>query len=150
MTGSNSSVAQVLDRKGRDVYTISPQETVFEAIAQMAAKGVGALLVVDEGRCCGLISERDYARRVILKGRNSRETRVEEIMSSPLISVSPDETVESCLRLMTERRIRHLPVVVDGRAAGIVSIGDLVRWIVAQQEETISQLHSYIAGAYPA
>ena len=115
----------------------------------MSEKQVGALLVMRNNKLVGFISERDYARKVILQGKSSRDPLVSEIMSAPVITVSSAQTIDECMRLMTANRIRHLPVVEHGQVTGIVSIGDLVRWIISSQEETIHQLHSYIAGAYP-
>jgi CBS domain-containing protein len=115
----------------------------------MSEKGVGALLVLDDGQLTGNISERDYARKVILRDRSSKQTQVREIMTSPVLTVTSQHTVEECMRLMTENRIRHLPVVDAGRVAGMISIGDLVNWIITAHEETIGQLRSYIAGSYP-
>src|SRR3954471_5947500 len=140
------TVASVLQHKGSAVWSIAPDASVYDAIALMAGKSVGAVLVVDRDELVGIISERDYARKVILQGRSSKETSVGEIMTSPVISVSPTTTVHECMEIVTAQRIRHLPVV-DGRAVvGIVSIGDLVRKIVATHEETIHHLHEYIVG----
>ncbi|MBI4892802.1 MAG: CBS domain-containing protein [Acidobacteria bacterium] len=141
-------VSALLGAKGAEVFSIHPTATVFEAIARMAEKGVGALLVLDEGRLAGIVSERDYTRKVILMGRSSKEERVEEIMTANVVTCAPDETVEEAMRIMTENRIRHLPVVENGRVAGVVSIGDLVKWTISAQEETIAHLTSYIAGSY--
>jgi CBS domain-containing protein len=143
------TIDSVLRLKGRDVWSIRPTAMVFEAIRKMSLKGVGALLVMSDGRLDGIISERDYARKVILKDRSSKETEVREIMTGMVITVSPRDTVEDCMRLMTEHRIRHLPVMNGDQVAGIVSIGDLVNWTIAAQEETISQLEGYISGTYP-
>ena len=143
------SIRFILEHKSRDVWSLPPEASVYEAIQMMSEKQVGALLVMGNHQLVGFISERDYARKVILQGRSSRDTLVSEIMSSPVTTVSPAQTIDECMRLMTANRIRHLPVVEHGRVSGIVSIGDLVRWIISSQEETIHQLHSYIAGAYP-
>jgi len=139
----------ILEQKGRDVWSLPPESSVYEAIKMMSEKQVGALLVMRNNNLLGFISERDYARKVILQGRSSRDTRVSEIMSAPVMTVSPAHTIDECMRLMTDNRFRHLPVMEHGQVTGIVSIGDLVRWIISSQEETIQQLHSYIAGAYP-
>jgi CBS domain-containing protein len=146
---SVDTIESVLKLKGRQVLSVAPTATVYEAIATMSEKGVGALLVMSEGRLAGMISERDYARKVILKDRSSKQTQVREIMTSPVITVKPSDTVEECMRSMTENRVRHLPVVDSDRVVGIVSIGDLVNWIITAHEETIGHLQSYIAGQYP-
>jgi CBS domain-containing protein len=143
------TVRLVLKQKGQNVWHISPEACVYEAIEMMAEKYVGALLVVSEGNLVGIVSERDYARKVILQGRSSKETPVKEIMTSPAVFVTPDQRVEDCLRIMTDKRIRHLPIVEDGKILGVVSIGDLVKWMVSDQQQTISQLHSYITSQYP-
>lgn len=143
-----AKIGSLLGAKGGEVYSIGPSATVFEAIALMAEKGVGALLVLDEGRLAGIVSERDYTRKVILKGRSSKEERVDEIMTREVVTCSPEQTIEEAMRLMTERRIRHLPVVDGARVAGVVSIGDLVKWTISAQEETIAHLTNYISGSY--
>jgi CBS domain-containing protein len=139
----------VLKFKGRQVWSIAPTATVYEAVARMSDKGVGALLVMEEGRLDGIISERDYARKVILRDRSSKETQVREIMSERVITARPEDTVEESMRLMTEHRIRHLPVLNGEKVVGIVSIGDLVNWTITAHEETIGQLQGYIEGRYP-
>jgi CBS domain-containing protein len=149
MKGSSVSVGTLLDRKGRRVFSIAPEASVYSAIEQMADRGIGALVVLDHGRLAGVFSERDYSRKVILAGRSSRETEVGEIMSTDLVTVTPTDGVNHCLRVMTEHRVRHLPVVADGYVVGVLSIGDLVKQVIAEQEDTIDHLQSYIAGAYP-
>ena len=142
-------ISAILDRKGRDICSVTPDSTVFDAIRLMAAKNVGALLVIERDKLLGIISERDYTRKVILKGKSSRETAVCEIMSGPVISVTPQRSVADCLRIMTENRVRHLPALEGERVVGIVSIGDLVKWIIQAQSVTIDQLEGYISGRYP-
>ena len=142
-------VTSLFRMKGSGVWSISPDATVYEAIEQMAEKGIGALVVVHEGRLEGIISERDYARKVILKGKHSHETRVREVMITPALFVKPEDSVSECMRMMTARRVRHLPVLEGERVVGILSIGDLVNWIIGSHEQTIHQLQSYITGAYP-
>ena len=136
-------------KKANAIWHISPDATVFEAIQQMAEKNVGALLVLDGERLVGIVSERDYTRDVILKDRASKETAVREIMTTDVICVKEDVTIEICLRLMTEKRIRHLPIVHSDGVRGVVSIGDLVRYVIAQQKAMIEQLEGYISGGYP-
>ena len=138
------TVRHLLDRKGRAVYAIGPEDPVLEAIQLMADHHIGALVVLRNGELAGILSERDYARKVILMGRSSDETPAWQIMSSPVHSVSPDGTLEECMRLMTEKRIRHLPVVETGRGVGMISIGDLVKAVIEEQQRTIEQLESYI------
>jgi CBS domain-containing protein len=142
-------INSVLELKGRQVWSVAPTTVVFEAIRAMSNRGVGALLVMSEGKLYGIVSERDYARKVILRDRSSRMTQVREIMTTPVLTVTPKDTVGECMRLMTEYRIRHLPVLNGDCVVGIVSIGDLVNWIVTAQEDTIEQLEGYIAGKYP-
>jgi CBS domain-containing protein len=137
-------VCDLLNDKGREVWFLTPDATVYEAIDQMAQKGVGALLVMEDGLLVGIVSERDYARKVILKGRASRETQVSEIMSNPVICVPPELTVEQTMALMTEKHVRHLPVVVEETVVGVISIGDVVRGIIEDKEFYIQQLTTYI------
>jgi CBS domain-containing protein len=142
------TVRDVLKRKAPDVWSITPDTTVYRAIEIMADKHIGALLVVVDEKLVGIVSERDYARKVVLKGRSSKETRVEEIMTSPVITVEPQHVVDECMRIITDNRIRHLPVTENGKVIGIVSIGDLVNWIISAQHQTIQQLQDYITGNY--
>ena len=140
-------VSAILRQKGGKVWSIGPEATVYEALERMSDEGIGALLVMEGGAVVGLLSERDYARKIILKGRSSKETKVEEIMISPPLTISPGCSVDEAMRIMTERRVRHLPVVDDaGTVLGIVSIGDLVKWIISSHQKTIEQLESYISG----
>jgi len=149
MIKTSGTVDSVLKRKGSEVWFVTPDQTVYEAIERMADKAVGALLVISDGKLVGIISERDYARKVILKGRSSRTTLVKEIMTSPVIFVTLDQAVDECMHLMTRNRIRHLPIVENEKVLGVVSIGDLVKWVVSEQEETIEHLQNYISSKYP-
>jgi CBS domain-containing protein len=143
---SVKTVKEILRTKGYDVWSTTPDATVFDALTEMAQKDVGALTVMENGRLAGIISERDYARKVILQGKTSRTTLVHEIMSSPVIYVTPEQTVEECMTLLTGRRIRHLPVMENDQVVGIISIGDLVKAIITEQQFLIEQLESYING----
>lgn len=140
----------VLRNKSGEIHSIHPDATVFDALQLMADKEIGALLVVGEnGKLEGIISEREYARKVILLGKSSRDTTVREIMRPMQLSVSPSHTIDECMRLMTDNRIRHLPVLEGSSIIGVVSMGDLVHWVISAQEATIAQLHAYVAGSYP-
>ena len=149
MAKISGTVGSVLKRKGSEIWFVAPDQTVYEAIERMAEKGVGALLVMSAGKLAGIVSERDYARKVILRGKSSRTTLVKEIMTSPVVFVTPDQTVEECMGVITKNRIRHLPIMENEKVLGIVSIGDLVKWVVSEQEETIEHLESYISAKYP-
>jgi CBS domain-containing protein len=140
------TIRQILEEKGYEVLAIDPGASVYSAIEIMAENGVGALMVMEGARPVGLISERDYARKVILKGRSSRDTEVREVMATHVYCVGPAQTVEECMALMTEKRVRHLPVLGEDRVVGIVSIGDLVKSIIADQQFIIEQLEHYICG----
>ena len=140
------TISGILARKGSAVWSIAPAATVFDAIALMADKNIGALPVVENDRLIGIISERDYTRKVILKGKSSQETRVEEIMTSDLVTADPSDTVVDCMRVMTEERVRHLPVIKGAKLVGILSIGDLVKCLISAQAEAIDNLEQYITG----
>lgn len=140
------SISEILQHKGNNTWTILPNATVFEAIQMMADKNIGALLVMDQGKLVGIISERDYTRKVALKGKSSRETPVRDILNGNIFRVSPSHSVAECLRLMTDHRVRHLPVLEGDKVVGIVSIGDLVNWVISAQSSTIHQLETYIGG----
>jgi CBS domain-containing protein len=144
----SGTIRAILNRKRGEVFSISPEALVFEAIEMMDKKNVGALLVMEQDQLMGIISERDYTRKVFLRGRRSRETKVSEIMSTNLTVTHPREPIEKCLRLMTEKRIRHLPVLDGDKVVGVISIGDLVKWTLSCQSAAIAHLESYIHGGY--
>lgn len=145
---TSGTIDTVLHHKGKEnaVWTIGPEATVFEAIRQLADKNIGALLVMDGNRLIGIFSERDYTRKVALEGKTSHATKVREILTTKVATISPHETVEEAMRLMTDKRIRHLPVVDDEQVVGVVSIGDMVNWIISAQSAALDQLEAYVAG----
>lgn len=139
-------VSDILNSKGHDVWAVKPDDTIFDSLRLMAEKGVGALLVMDGDKLVGIVTERDYARKVILEGKSSKTTAISEIMTEKVLCVAPERTVEECMALMTDKRARHLPVVDDKRVVGVLSIGDLVKAILGEQQVLIDQLQHYIAG----
>lgn len=141
------TVRQILGKKGSSVWTISPDASGYEALELMADKNIGALVVVESEKILGIFSERDYARKVILKGKSSKKTDVRELMSQKVFSIGPSQTIEVCMAIMTEKQVRHLPVVEDDRLVGLVSIGDVVKVVIAEQKITIDQLEKYITGS---
>ncbi len=146
----HGTVRDILQNKGGDVWTTTPQNTVYEAIGLMGEKNIGALIAVENGEVVGVLSERDYSRKVVLQGRTSRDTLVGEILTRPAVTVRRKDTIEKCMQLMTTLRIRHLPVITDdNRPIGIISMGDLVNWVMQSQRHTILQLQGYISGEYP-
>jgi len=143
---SSVPISALLHHKSPALWSIAPDTTVFEAVKLMAEKNVGSLLVLSDGKLVGLFTERDYARKIVLQGKSSRDTRVREIFTGVVITVKPQDSVEDCMKLMTENRVRHLPVVDKGNVVGIVSIGDLVNWTISAQDAQIAQMEQYIAG----
>jgi CBS domain-containing protein len=146
----SGTVSQILATKGNEVSTIVPEAMVFDALTLMGEKNIGALVVIEGDKVAGVFSERDYSRKVILQGKSSRTTRVAEILSRPAITVTPDDSIEECMVRMTRSRIRHLPVLDGERLVGLVSIGDVVNWIMHAQRHEIKQLTGYLSGQYPA
>jgi CBS domain-containing protein len=146
----HDSVERILRQKGSAVYSVGPDLTVYEALEKLEENNVGALLVMDGPQLVGLLSERDYVRKVVLKGRSSKNLLVSEIMSTPVVTVELSNTVDDCMHCMTNKRCRHLPVLNNGTVVGVVSIGDLVNWIINAQDVAIHQLEDYISGRYPA
>jgi CBS domain-containing protein len=143
------TISAILREKGGAIHSIGPHATVFDAIQNMADRNIGALLVMEGERLVGIVSERDYTRKIALKGKQSKTTPVSEIMFTPVISATEESSVEECMRLMTEHRIRHLPILEMGKVVGVVSIGDLINWIIQTQREALNSLEDYISGKYP-
>ena len=143
------TISAIVREKGGAIHSISPQATVFDAIQLMADRNIGSLLVLSGEKLVGIISERDYTRKIALKGKQSKQTPVSEIMFAPVISVSEGASVEECMQLMTEHRIRHLPVMNDAEVVGVISIGDLVNWMICTQREVLNSMEDYISGKYP-
>jgi CBS domain-containing protein len=144
----NDTIGSVMESKNRKIWAVTPDTSVYDALCVMAEQDIGAVLVMQGERLCGVLSERDYARKVILSGKSSRDTEVAEIMSAPGV-VSRSTTVDDCMREMTGTRVRHMTVMDGNHVAGVVSIGDLVNWVISEQERTIHDLHAYVAGSYP-
>ena len=146
----SGTISQILASKGAEVTTTTPEAVVFDALTVMGEKNIGALVVIEGDQVVGVFSERDYSRKVILQGKTSRSTCVREVLSQPVITITPTDSIEECMQRMTVNRIRHLPVVDGGKLVGVVSIGDVVNWIMQAQRHAIKQLTGYISGQYPA
>ena len=142
------TVKELLREKGSQVWTIGPQATVYEALELMATKNIGSLVVLEQGNVAGIFTERDYARKVVLKGRSSRTTSIGELMITDVLYVGPDDSIEDCMALMTDKRLRHLPVMENGKLVGVVSIGDIVKVVISNREFTIRELERYITGGH--
>ena len=143
-----TTIAQLLNAKGNQIWSVEPKATIFEALEIMSEKGIGALLVMEDGKLTGIFSERDYARKVILKGKSSKETLVEELMTKKVFYIDSQNTINDCMAMMTAKRIRHVPVIEDNQVVGIVTIGDVVNQIISEQEVTINHLENYITGSH--
>ena len=143
-----TTIAQLLNTKGNQIWSVEPKATIFEALEIMSEKEIGALLVMEDGKLTGIFSERDYARKVILKGKSSKETLVGELMTKKVFYVDPQKTINDCMAMMTAKRIRHVPVIEDNQVMGIVTIGDVVNQIISEQEVTINHLENYITGSH--
>ena len=143
-----TTIAQLLNAKGKQIWSVEPKATIFEALEIMSEKGIGALLVMEDGNLKGIFSERDYARKVILKGKSSKETPVGELMTKKVFYIDPQKTTNDCMAMMTAKRIRHVPVIEDNQVMGIVTIGDVVNQIISEQEVTINHLENYITGSH--
>jgi len=143
-----TTIAQLLNAKGKQIWSVEPKATIFEALEIMSEKGIGALLVMEDGKLTGIFSERDYARKVILKGKSSKETPVGELMTKKVFYIDPQKTTNDCMAMMTAKRIRHVPVIEDNQVMGIVTIGDVVNQIISEQEVTINHLENYITGSH--
>ena len=143
-----TTIAQLLNTKGNQIWSVEPKATIFEALEIMSEKEIGALLVMEDGKLTGIFSERDYARKVILKGKSSKETQVGELMTKKVFYMDPQKTINDCMAMMTAKRIRHVPVIEDNQVMGIVTIGDVVNQIISEQEVTINHLENYITGSH--
>ena len=144
----SGSISEILRHKGSNIYTVSPSETVFDAITLMSEKNIGAVPVVKDGRVIGILSERDYTRKIALHGKSSKTTEVKEIMTSPTNTITPTHTIDQCMQMVTDKRCRHLPVVEGDTIVGMISIGDLVNWIINAQNAALEQMEHYISGGY--